>query len=61
MKDVVIALIVATAIANLTALRYERDGRTGSRRLVMRWEEAHIVLGAFAGIASLLMAKGSRA
>ena len=61
MKDVGVALIVATAIANLAALRYERDGRTGSGRLVMRWEEAHIVLGALAGITSLLIAKGSRA
>ena len=61
MKDVVIALIVAAAVANLAALRYEQDGRTGSGRLVLRWEEAHIALGALAGIASLLTARGSRA
>ena len=61
MKDVVIALIVATSVASLVALRYEQDGRSGSGRLVLRWEETHIALGALAGIASLLMARRSRA
>ena len=61
MKDLSIAFIIAAAVAHLAALRYERDARTGSGRLVMRWEEAHIVLGALAGMTSLLVAKGGRA
>lgn len=61
MKDLVIALTVAAAVASLVAFRYEQDDRTGSGKLVLRWKEAHIIFGALAGIASLLIANGRRA